>query len=111
MDGYAVKSKSTFSATEKDPVRLKIGEEAFWIETGDPLPEGFDAVIPIEEVNIKEGYIEIYKAYPPYHDVRPVGEDIVATELIIPENHFIRAVDIGAMLASGILKVKVRKNL
>uniref|UniRef100_A0A7V6CEA7 Molybdopterin molybdenumtransferase n=1 Tax=Thermodesulfobacterium geofontis TaxID=1295609 RepID=A0A7V6CEA7_9BACT len=110
MDGYAVKSKSTFSATEKDPVRLKIGEEAIWIETGDPLPEGFDAVIPIEEVNVKEGYIEIYKAYPPYHDVRPVGEDIVATELIIPENHFIREVDIGAMLASGILKVKVRKK-
>lgn len=110
MDGYAVKSKSTFSATEKDPVRLKIGESAVWIETGDPLPEGFDAVIPVEEVNIKEGYIEIYKAYPPYHDVRPVGEDIVATELIIPENHFIRAVDIGAMLASGILKVKVRKK-
>jgi len=110
MDGYAVKSKSTFSATEKDPVRLKIGESAVWIETGDPLPEGFDAVIPIEEVNIKEGYIEIYKAYPPYHNVRPVGEDIVATELIIPENHFIRAVDIGAMLASGILKVKVRKK-
>jgi len=110
MDGYAVKSKSTFSATEKDPVRLKIGESAVWIETGDPLPEGFDAVIPVEEVNIKEGYIEIYKAYPPYHNVRPVGEDIVATELIIPENHFIRAVDIGAMLASGILKVKVRKK-
>ncbi len=110
MDGYAVKSKSTFSATEKDPVRLKIGEEAIWIETGDPLPEGFDAVIPIEEVNVKEGYIEIYKAYPPYHDVRPVGEDIVATELIIPENHFIREVDIGAMLASGILRVKVRKK-
>ncbi len=110
MDGYAVRSKSTFSATEKDPIRLKIGEEAIWIETGDPLPEDFDAVIPVEEVNVKGDYIEIYKAYPPYHDVRPVGEDIVATELIIPENHFIRAVDIGAMLASGILKVKVRKR-
>lgn len=110
MDGYAVRSRSTFSATEKDPARLKIGEEAVWIETGDPLPEGFDAVIPVEEVNVKGDYIEIYKAYPPYHDVRPVGEDIVATELIIPENHFIRAVDIGAMLASGILKVKVRKR-
>lgn len=110
MDGYAVKAKSTFSATEKDPVKLEIGKEAIWIETGDPLPEGFDAVIPVEEVNICENYIEIYKAYPPYHDVRPVGEDIVTTELIIPENHFIRPVDIGAMLASGISKVKVRKK-
>ena len=110
MDGYAVKAKSTFSATEKDPVRLKIGEEAYWIETGDPIPKGFDAVIPIEEVNIQENYIEIYKSYPPYHNVRPVGEDIVATELIIPENHFIGAAEIGAMLASGILEVKVRQK-
>jgi len=110
MDGYAVRAKSTFSATEKDPVKLEIGKEAIWIETGDPLPEDFDAVIPVEEVNVYENYIEIYKAYPPYHDVRPVGEDIVATELIIPENHFIRPVDIGAMLASGILKIKVRKK-
>jgi len=110
MDGYAVRSKDTFSATERDPVRLKIGESAIWIETGDPLPEGFDAVIPVEEVNIQDEYIEIYKAYPPYYDVRPVGEDIVATELIIPENHFIRAVEIGAILASGILEIKVRKK-
>lgn len=110
MDGYAVRSKDTFNATEKDPVLLKIGEQALWIETGDPLPEGFDAVIPVEEVNVKEGFIEIYKSYPPYHDVRPVGEDIVATEMIIPENHFIRPFEIGAMLASGILEVVVRKK-
>lgn len=110
MDGYAVRSKDTFNATEKDPVLLKIGDQAIWIETGDPLPEGFDAVIPVEEVNVKEGFIEIYKSYPPYHDVRPVGEDIVATEMIIPENHFIRPFEIGAMLASGILEVVVRKK-
>jgi len=110
MDGYAVRSQDTFSATEKHPVRLKIGKEALWIETGDPLPQGFDAVIPVEEVNVRDGFIEIYRAYSPYHDVRPVGEDIVATEMIIPENHFIRAVEIGAMLASGILEVEVRKK-
>jgi len=110
MDGYAVRSKDTFTATEKDPVPLKIGTQAVWIETGDPLPEGFDTVIPIEEVNLKGDSIEIYKAYPPYHDVRPVGEDIVATEMIIPENHFIRPFEVGAMLASGILEVLVRRK-
>ncbi len=110
MDGYAVRSRDTFNATERDPVRLKVGESAIWIETGDPLPENFDAVIPVEEVNVKDEYIEVYKAYPPYHDVRPVGEDIVATELILPENHFIRAEEIGAILASGILEIKVRKK-
>lgn len=110
MDGYAVKALDTFLATEKEPVRLKIGVNTHWIETGDPLPDGFDAVIPVEEVSIKEGYIEIFSSVPPYNDVRPIGEDIVATELIIPENHRIRAVDIGAMLASGVLEVEVRKK-
>ncbi|RLG12178.1 molybdopterin biosynthesis protein [Candidatus Pacearchaeota archaeon] len=110
MDGYAVKSEATFKATEKDPVLLKIGTQALWIETGDPMPEGFDAVIPVEEVNVKGDYIEIYSSVPPYNHVRPVGEDIIATELIVPENHVIRAVDIGAMLASGITEIKVRKK-
>lgn len=110
MDGYAVRAKDTFWATEREPVKLKIGKDAYWIETGDPLKEGFDAVIPVEEVSIKDGYIEIYSSVPPYNDVRPIGEDIVATELIIPESHRVRAIDIGAMLASGITHIKVRRK-
>lgn len=110
MDGFAVRARDTFSATEREPVRLKIGEDCFWIETGDPIPDGFDAVIPVEDVTQRDGFIEIYHSVSPYNDVRPVGEDIVATELIIPENHIIRAVDIGAMLASGVLEVKVRRK-
>jgi putative molybdopterin biosynthesis protein len=110
MDGYAVRARDTFTATEREPVRLKIGVDAHWIETGDPLPEDFDAVIPVEDVNIKNGYIEIYASVPPYNDVRPIGEDIVATELIIPESHVVRATDIGAMLASGITEIKVRRK-
>lgn len=110
MDGYAVRAKDTFLATEREPVRLKIGKDAYWIETGDPLKEGFDAVIPVEEVSIKDGYIEIYSSVPPYNDVRPIGEDIVATELIIPESHRVRAIDIGAVLASGITQIKVRRK-
>ena len=110
MDGYAVRAEDTFSATEKNPVLLKLNSQAVWIETGDPLPEGFNAVIPVEEVTLKDNAIEIYSSYPPYKNVRAVGEDIVATELIVPENHFIKPWDIGAMLAGGILKVKVRKK-
>jgi putative molybdopterin biosynthesis protein len=110
MDGYAVRAKDTFNATEREPLRLKMGRDAHWIETGDPLPKGFDAVIPLEDVNTKDGFIEIYFSVPPYHNVRPIGEDIVATELIIPESHQVRPVDIGAMLASGILEIKVRKK-
>ncbi|MCX8033978.1 MAG: molybdopterin biosynthesis protein [Thermodesulfovibrio sp.] len=110
MDGYAVRARDTFTATEREPVRLKIGIDAHWIETGDPLPDGFDAVIPVEDVNIKDNCIEIYSSVPPYNDVRPIGEDIIATELIIPERHIVRSVDIGAMIASGITDIRVRRK-
>lgn len=110
MDGYAVRFGETFSATETTPILLKLGEQARYVDTGDPMPEGFNAVIMIEDVNLAEGAIEIYAPVTPYQHVRPIGEDIVATELIIPENHVIRPIDIGAMLASGHLDVAVRKR-
>ncbi|MCX7913756.1 MAG: molybdopterin biosynthesis protein [Thermodesulfovibrionales bacterium] len=110
MDGYAVRFRDTINASEKEPKYLKINEEAIYVDTGDPLPYGFDAVVMIEEVNQVDDSIEIYQAVTPYQNIRLVGEDIVATELIIPQNHKIRAIDIGAMLASGILEIKVRKK-
>jgi putative molybdopterin biosynthesis protein len=122
MDGYAVRFADTFTASEALPCLLKIGQDAIYVDTGDPMPEGFNAVIMIEDVNIikrqktdnrrqiTEEYIEIYQPVTPYQHVRTIGEDIVATELIIPENHKIRPIDIGAMLASGHTEVSVRKK-
>lgn len=110
MDGYAVRFKDTFTASEKQPVRLKLNEDFVYVDTGDPLPKGFNAVIMIEDVNLDGDYLEIYHSVAPYQHVRMIGEDIVATELIIPQNHIIRAIDIGAMLAAGILDVSVRKR-
>jgi putative molybdopterin biosynthesis protein len=114
MDGYAVRFRDTFTASETSPCMLKIGYDAVYVDTGDPMPQGFNAVIMVEDVNIvsqqsKEEYIEIYQPVTPYQHVRTIGEDIVATELIIPENHKIRPIDMGAMLASGHLEVSVRK--
>ncbi|HEX8949534.1 MAG TPA: molybdopterin biosynthesis protein [Dissulfurispiraceae bacterium] len=112
MDGYAVRFADTFAASEASPLLLKIGVGAGYVDTGDPMPEGFNAVVMIEDVNVTEdrAAIEIYSPVTPYQHVRTIGEDIVATELIIPENHRIRPVDVGAMLASGHLEVKVRKQ-
>ena len=112
MDGYAVRFADTFAASETSPLLLKIGVEAGYVDTGDPMPEGFNAVVMLEDVNVTEdrAAIEIYSPVTPYQHVRTIGEDIVATELIIPENHRIRPVDVGAMLASGHLEIKVRKK-
>lgn len=125
MDGYAVKFIDTFGASETNPRRLKLGEQAVYVNTGDPVPDGFSAVIMLEDVNIVSqqslaetndqypmttGFIEIIEPVTPWQHVRTLGEDIVATELIIPESHRIRPVDIGAMLAGGITEVKVRRR-
>src|SRR4030066_877994 len=54
--------------------------------------------------------IEIIKPVTPWQHIRTVGEDIVITELILPENHKIRPIDIGAMLAGGLTEIKARKK-
>lgn len=112
MDGVAVRFKDTIGASETKPKILKIGENAVYVDTGDPIPEGFDAVIMIEDVNVvrtqNSELIEIIESVTPWRNVRTIGEDIVATELILPENHCIRPQDISAMLAGGVTEVSVR---
>lgn len=114
MDGYAVRFADTFGATETRPKRLAIGREAFPVDTGDPLPEGCNAVVMIEHVQpvggAGEEAIEIIESVTPWHHVRTTGEDIVATEMIVPENHVVRPVDIGAMLGAGITEISVRRR-
>ena len=121
MDGYAVKYQETFGASETSPKKLKLGEQTVYVDTGDPMPDGFNAVIMIEDVNVircqvpgvryqEDEYIEITEPATPWQNVRVIGEDIVATELILPENHRIRPVDIGAMLAGGYVDINVRRK-
>lgn len=111
MDGAAVKSDSTFAASERRPVTLRLDEDAVMADTGDPLPFGFDAVIMVEDlVETTDDTVTIIAPAKPWQHVRSVGEDIVATELVLPENHAIRAIDIGAMLAAGVTQVEVRRR-
>lgn len=111
MDGYAVCFADTAGAAETRPKRLGIPAQAVAIDTGDPLPGGFDAVIMIEDTEkITESEIEILKPATPWQHVRLVGEDIVATELVLSENHVIRPVDMAAMIASGHTSVMVRRR-
>lgn len=108
MDGYAVSAIDTFGASEASPRRLKVGEQAKYVDTGDPLPHGFNAVVMIENVyEIDDDTIEINAAVVPWEHVRVIGENIVKTELILPENHRISPPDIGAMLAGGVNEVNV----
>lgn len=116
VDGVAVKASDTFSANETNPLMLTFGEHAFWVDTGDPVPAGCDAVIMVENVNlVDDGHqvgarCEIIAPVAPWQDVRPIGEDLVATEILLPEGHTIRPQDMGALLASGVMEVAVLKQ-
>ncbi len=111
MDGIAVRASETEGATETSPVRLKLGEQAVWVDTGDPLPEDMDAVIMLEHLQrIGEDEVEIMAAVAPWQHVRPLGEDIVATELVLPEGRRLTPVDLGAIAASGNTTVSVRRR-
>src|SRR5208337_3199565 len=87
MDGYAVRARDTYGASDTTPVRLT-GEGARPVDTGDPLPEGADAVIMIEHVErVSHSEIELRSAAFPWQHVRKVGEDIVAGELLLHRQH------------------------
>lgn len=117
MDGYAVRSVDTIGATETSPKRLKVGPQgqAICVDTGDPIPSWADAVIMIEQtqrVGEEAGgeSIEIMAAVAPWAAVRPMGEDMVATELVLPANHLLKPVDLGALAGCGHASVSVRRR-
>jgi len=111
MDGIAVKSGDTIEATEISPVVLEENKDFLYINTGNIIKEPYDSVIMIEDViELEDGKVKILKSAYPWQHIRQIGEDIVATEMIIPSKHKIRPLDLGALLSGGIEKIKVYKK-
>ncbi|MDH3838965.1 MAG: molybdopterin-binding protein, partial [Desulfobacteraceae bacterium] len=109
MDGIAVKAANTFGASETRPKELIIGKDAFYVNTGHVMPENTDTVIMIEYVQIlDQNRVKIETPAFPWQHVRKVGEDIVATELLFPQNHVITPYCLGALLSGGIFEVPVK---
>lgn len=142
MDGIAIDASVSYGASEGAPKCLIPGKDAHWINTGHVMPEGTNAVIMIEHLNVisqkerhaldkkseKRGFdpermaandgtreisdeiIEIEAPAFPWQNVRKMGEDIVATELLFPRGHRITAYSIGALLSGGAFRVQVTKR-
>ena len=122
MDGFALRAVSTNGAMPSAPVTLFVGPEAQYVDTGDPLPEWANAVIPIENVESLDvngeitsairqpSSIRIRAAVAPWSHVRPLGEDIVATQLVLPAGHSLRPADLGAIAASGHQTIRVSRK-
>jgi putative molybdopterin biosynthesis protein len=122
MDGFAVRAGETHGATQTSPVVLEYPLQAKYVDTGDLIPEGFNAVIPIENVEtlnsvdevVREARqpakIRIREAVVPWAHVRPLGEDMIATQLVLPAGHQLRPVDLGAVAGSGHASVFVSRK-
>lgn len=108
MDGIAVVAESTRGASPTTPLRLE--PDAYTVvDTGDPLPGCADAVVKREDVHYVEDAAEILAAVPPFQHVRSIGEDVSAGELLLPEGHRLRPVDVAAAAAAGATELVVRR--
>lgn len=122
MDGYAVRASDIAAATEDHPVRLRVtGEvrmgrrldvtvgagEAVVVPTGGVVPDGADAVVPVELCDPSEGIVAVLRALPAGKHVRPAGEDVREGDLLVPAGRRLRAPDLGALAAAGQATVNV----
>ena len=110
MDGYAVRSADTFGAKPSAPRFL--GEGSFLpVDTGNPVPSPFDAVVPVEEVEGAPGGIEVRRAVAPGQHVRAAGEDFPeGATLVLPGGTFTPEA-IAACIATGNPRVWVKRKL
>ena len=107
MDGIALLARDSFGATETTPVTLR-PDQFVPVDTGDPIPEGCDAVIMIEDiVKNEDDSVTIHAAAAPWQHIRQIGEDVCAGEMILPSFTTITPAAIGAMIAGGVLEVEV----
>ncbi|EPR44404.1 PBP domain containing protein [Desulfovibrio sp. X2] len=112
MDGIAVRAEKTFAAREDAPLVLSPDGGFVQVNTGNPLPEGMDAVIMAEHVVMqKDGGARIEAPAFPWQHVRRIGEDIVATELLLPHGRRLSAFDLAALLSAGIWEVETAGRL
>ena len=130
MDGYAVRADDSVTACMQTPVTLEIVGDvaagqvphvtiaagtAARIMTGAPLPNGADAIVPVEDTNEPwrdverplPSHIQIRRAVQPGDYVRGVGEDIQAGQQVLAQGHILRPQEIGVLASLGISKVKV----
>ena len=125
MDGYALRAKDSEGATETQPLQFTFVENwdnapteprpIFPVNTGQLLPSWANAVVMIEHtqtVTLADGRpgIELRASIAPWQHIRPMGEDMVATELVLPANHKLRPVDLGALAGSGHATVSVYRQ-
>ena len=104
MDGIAVSSRETKGASEQHPVTPV---NVVRVNTGNIVPTGYDAVIMIEDTWQDGDRYTIRKSAAPWQHVRPAGEDLAESEMVLPSGHRIRPHETGALAAYGITEIDI----
>lgn len=126
MDGYAVRAKDTYGATESLPAFLDVSGEvlmgqvpkmkiksgqAVRISTGGMLPEGADGVVMIEYCHaLDEKTIEVSRAISPQENVIQFNDDIKKDDLVLEKGRILRPQELGAMAGLGLPEVPVYRK-
>jgi molybdopterin molybdotransferase len=126
MDGYAVRARDTFGASQALPAYLTVvGEapmgrrpafavgagQAAQVHTGGMLPDGADAVVMLEVTQAaRHNEIEVLKAVGPGENAMRVGDDVARGARVFPPGHWLRPQDIGALSALGITRLTVARR-
>ncbi|MBE0465870.1 MAG: molybdopterin molybdotransferase MoeA [Candidatus Desulforudis sp.] len=127
MDGFAVRARDTFGASEGLPAYLNVAGEvlmgeaprgrlevghAFRIATGGMLPEGADAVVMVEYTEELDAQtIGVTRPVAPGENTIRCGDDLAGGTLLLPGGHRLRSQDVGLLAAAGVDTVPVRRPL
>ncbi len=125
MDGFAVRAKDTFGATNVNPKELRVigsvkigtvpkktitNRECMAVSTGCMLPNGADSVLMVEFTERKNHKITIYKAVTPGENIIDIGSDIKKGKLVGKKGELINPRTIGNLASQGIKKIRVKKK-
>ena len=130
MDGFAVRAVDVAQGTPDSPRSLRVvadipagshptislaAGEAARIMTGAPVPEGADAVVPVEDTNFNDGdagapapaEVQVFKPAKPGWNIRPRGMDILSGEIVLYKERILKPQDLGLLAMLGFANVPV----
>ena len=126
MDGFAVRAKDTFGASEEAPITLTLTGErlgagvvpeeavtegaATVIATGGVVPRGADAVVMIEDCDVEGGALMVRRAVAPGANLAHAGSDIARGEVVLREGCTLSSRETGVLAAIGLPEVRVVKK-
>jgi molybdopterin molybdotransferase len=120
MDGIAVDSEALrrglkrfkvqgIQAAGAPAMKLASVEEAIEVMTGAILPVGSDCVIPVEQLEVSEGYAALRSSavHPPFHNIHRRGSDTRQGHLLLEAGTLLRAPEIAVAASAGMARVRV----